>query len=112
MRFPAVLIPPTALKQAAALIQQCRLLISNDSGPMHIAAALKIPTVAIFGPTNAQLQGPYGKIHEIAQKIDLNCLGCNQTSCEHNACMQKLEVIEVWQSIERCILKNNLISIV
>ncbi|MCI0515922.1 glycosyltransferase family 9 protein [candidate division KSB1 bacterium] len=110
MQFPAVLIPPTSLNQAAALIRQCRLLISNDSGPMHIAAALKIPTVGIFGPTNAQLQGPYGDIHEIAQKTDLNCLGCNQTACEHNACMQKLAVTEVLQAIQRCMMKNNLVS--
>jgi len=53
-----VLAPATTLKQAAALLQSSAVLVSTDSGPMHMAAALGTPCVAIFGPTNPDLQGP------------------------------------------------------
>lgn len=106
MKQPVTLAPPTTLKQSAALIKNCKLIISNDSGPMHLAAALKVPTVGIFGPTNPKLQGPYGTIHEIARLETLPCLGCNQVKCDHVSCMLKLPIEVVWQAVERCIQKN------
>jgi len=108
MKHPAILTPPTSLKQLGAFIQQCQLIVSNDSGPMHIAAALEVPTVGIFGPTNPKLQGPYGAIHEIARKETLDCLACNRIECEHNSCMNQLTVAEVWLTVRRCIQKNKL----
>jgi ADP-heptose:LPS heptosyltransferase len=53
------------LRQLMALIARCRLLVCNDSGPMHIAAALGIPTVAVFGPSVSQWFAPIGEGHEI-----------------------------------------------
>ncbi len=110
MKQPITFAPPTALKQSAALINNCKLIISNDSGPMHLAAALKVPTVGIFGPTNPRLQGPYGAIHEIARHETLPCLGCNKVKCDHVSCMLKLPVEVVWQAVQRCIQKNHLIN--
>lgn len=60
MTQPAVLSPPTTLKGLGALLSRCRLLISGDSGPLHLAAALGRPTVALFGPSDPDRNGPYG----------------------------------------------------
>lgn len=56
----SVLAGKTSLSQLAELIKRCRLFISNDTGPMHIAVAVQTPLVAIFGPTDPRRSGPYG----------------------------------------------------
>jgi lipopolysaccharide heptosyltransferase I len=108
LKRSAVLAPPTRLKQMGALMKYCQLVVSNDSGPMHISAALGTPTVGIFGPTNAKLQGPFGSKNEVAVKESLACLGCNLTRCAHNSCMKNLTVEEVWNAVQRCLKKNKL----
>ena len=77
----SVIAPPTSIKQMAALMTGCAVLIANDSGPMHISAALKVPTIALFGPTDPFLQGSYGTIHETMRLDDLECINCNLTLC-------------------------------
>ena len=52
MKLPSHVIPKTTLSQLGAIIHRCAFIVSNDSGPMHIAASLGIPTLGIFGPTN------------------------------------------------------------
>ena len=97
----AIRIPPTTLKQLAAILKRCTLLITNDSGPMHIAAACGVPVAAIFGPTNPNLQGPVGSESVVIQKKDLDCLGCNLTKCPiGNPCMEQLSVEEVSSGLE------------
>ena len=58
---PAAILPPAGqtLREMAALLERCHLLICNDSGPMHVAAALRIPVVAIFGPGHPARTAPY-----------------------------------------------------
>ena len=65
MSEKALIAPQTTLKQLTALIQQCRLLIGGDTGPAHLAAALRIPTVTLFGPSNPRRNGPYGEQHRM-----------------------------------------------
>lgn len=98
MHHPALIPPETTLKQLGALLERCHLLVSNDSGPMHIAAAVGTPTLGIFGPTNPALQGPYGEQHAVVTKSGLDCLGCNGLSCRigTHECMQELSVDEVY----------------
>lgn len=67
MTRPAVLAPETTLKGLMPLLRRCRLLISGDTGPLHLAAALGVPTVALFGPSDPRRNGPYGKGHEVVQ---------------------------------------------
>lgn len=105
----AVIIPKTDLKRLAALLQKCSLVVSNDSGPMHIAAAVGTPTVGIFGPTHPETQGPYGDKHEVAIKKGLPCLGCDRLNCETDECMRELNVDEVWEVILKCLRKNQII---
>ncbi len=102
----AILAPPTSLKQMGAIMKASRLLVTNDSGPMHIAAALGVPTLAIFGPTSPHLQGPYGNISEIARNEKLDCLECNLTKCSiGNLCMKELEPETVFEHLKILITK-------
>jgi ADP-heptose:LPS heptosyltransferase len=73
-------------------------MVTNDSGPMHIAAATGTPVVAIFGPTRPHLQGPFGNEAEVVQNQKLFCLGCNLTKCPiGNPCMEDLSVEKVFE---------------
>lgn len=84
MRKPAVEAPPTTIRQLAALIKQCSLVIANDSGPMHMASAVGTPVVGLFGPTNPEFQGPYGEHCSWVQLTDLQCIRCNELICPKN----------------------------
>ncbi|HPG38467.1 MAG TPA: glycosyltransferase family 9 protein [bacterium] len=107
-RVPLILIPETSLKQLGAILTKIQLLVTTDSGPMHLAAAVSTPCVALFGPTNYRLQGPFGACHEVVAKTDLDCLGCNRLDCDHNSCMQALTVDMVFSAVTRCVARNNL----
>ncbi|MBX2992630.1 MAG: glycosyltransferase family 9 protein [Bacteroidetes bacterium] len=109
MRQPAFVPPETTLRQLGALLKRCSLVVTNDSGPMHIAAALGVPVVGIYGPTNPALQGPYGSGHVVVRNEKLDCLGCNLTKCPiGNPCMLDLTVDDVLRGVEDVIKKNNL----
>lgn len=96
----AKLAPKTELKQMSALIERCSLIIANDSGPMHISAALGIPTLGIFGPTNPLAHGPYSPNSAYVIKEDLFCIICNKLECPYNhECMFQLPVDEVVKKI-------------
>jgi heptosyltransferase-2 len=78
------------VRQAAAVIKRCSLFISNDSGPMHIAAALGVPTVAIFGPTNPAWVRPWGVSFRVVRK-ELSCSPCFRYSPTPLKCIAKRE---------------------
>jgi lipopolysaccharide heptosyltransferase I len=67
MSEKAVIAPETDLKQLMALIKRFRLLVTGDTGPLHIASALGVPTVSLFGPSDPARNGPYGHGHEIVR---------------------------------------------
>ena len=83
-----ILSPDTNLRQLAALTSQASLFVGNDTGPLHLAVALKINTVAIFGATDPLRNGPYGSGHRI-QTGGVDCHPCWKTSCERQdrACL-------------------------
>jgi len=111
MKAKSYLIPPCGLKGLAAILGKCSALVTNDSGPMHIAAAVGTPVAAIFGPTNPMLQGPVGEGHEIVRKEDLSCLGCNYTKCPiGNPCMEELCAEDLLAAFARLIEKNNILQ--
>ncbi|MBI4634607.1 MAG: lipopolysaccharide heptosyltransferase II [Deltaproteobacteria bacterium] len=85
----------TGLKEAIALISRCDLFISNDSGLMHVAAALGIPTVAIFGSTNAVTTSPIGEKIVIVRK-NIECSPCLRETCPGDfKCMDMITVSDV-----------------
>lgn len=107
MKSSARIIPRTSLIELGAIIRHCAYVVSNDSGPMHIAAALDVPTLGIFGPTNPYLQGPYGKIHRWIRNEGIECLACNLTSCPiGNICMTQLETSRVMEAFDGLVLES------
>lgn len=85
------LAPKSTLPQMAAMIAKCDFVIANDSGPMHISAALGIPTLGIFGPTNPKAHGPFSKNSDYIIKNDLDCIICNKLICPFkHECMREL----------------------
>ena len=87
----SVLAGKTSLPEAIDLLSMADLAVSNDSGLMHIAAALQTPLVAIYGSTDPQHTPPLSKNHVIA-KLDLTCSPCFKRDCplDHHDCLQKL----------------------
>jgi heptosyltransferase-2 len=80
------------LRQFAALLEKCSIFLCNDSGPMHIAAALKVPTVAIFGPTDHVRWGPRSEKAVIVRK-DVDCWPCSAHKCRRGfECIKTLPV--------------------
>jgi lipopolysaccharide heptosyltransferase II len=95
----------TSIGELAAQLEQCALFIGNDSSPMHLAAAVNIPVIAIFGPTSPQEYGPYppDDPRHIAiwrHPTGYPCfyLGKMQ-ACAHCTCMQSVTVDDVWYAI-------------
>lgn len=107
MKTSSYIVPQTSLIELGAIIQQCAYVVSNDSGPMHIAASLDVPTLGIFGPTNPYLQGPYGKNHRWIRAEEIECLACNLTSCPiGNICMTHLEPSRVMAAFDALVQES------
>jgi lipopolysaccharide heptosyltransferase II len=87
------------IREFIALLNRCDLLVCNNSGPLHIAAALKIPTVSIIGPTVTPLWLPYGENHVVINK-SLPCSPCDRAVCNDHECMVSITVDEVFAAIK------------
>jgi heptosyltransferase-2 len=101
-KYPMIdLTGKTGLKEAMALMARCRLFISNDSGLMHVAAALGVPTVAIFGSTNPVATSPPGRDNVIIHK-DVACSPCLKTHCPTDfQCMDLIGVDDIYEAAVR-----------
>jgi lipopolysaccharide heptosyltransferase II len=84
--------------ELAAALSQCAALITNDSGPLHVAAALAVPSVSIFGPTDPDRTVISGATHVVRRT--LACQPCYQRECplRHHRCMSDVSVDEVFQA--------------
>ncbi len=80
------------LKCLPALLSTATAMITNDSGPMHIAAALRIPVIALFGPTSAARTGPYGDGHQVLS-ARIPCSPCFSRICRHEPHLECLQLI-------------------
>lgn len=98
---PVNLAGKTLLKEAMALIEKCRILITNDSGLMHVAAALKVPLVAIFGSTDFRATGPLSPQSRVI-RVPVDCSPCLQPECPegHLNCMDRIDVETVFRAVE------------
>ncbi|MCK5534008.1 glycosyltransferase family 9 protein [bacterium] len=106
MKNKAVIIPRVDIKQLAALIKKCNLLISNDNGPKHIAVAMEVPSITIYGPTQSECWNPPEQEHRVL-RADVACIGCNQNECFSMQCMDKVtpeKVEEVFLRMREFIL--------
>ncbi|MCE5333252.1 MAG: glycosyltransferase family 9 protein, partial [Desulfobacteraceae bacterium] len=90
----------TSLRELAALIGGARFVVCVDTGPMHVAAALRVPAFAIFGPTSPARTGPYGTIHTVI-RTDLPCSPCfTRKPCPDWRCMTEITPEHVLEIIE------------
>ena len=104
-----VVVSDLRIRETAALIKKCSLFISNDSGLMHIAAALKVPVVALFGPTDTKIVGPYGTPNIIIKR-DFTCRPCWSSETYGQIpdcrcmvpydCIRGITVIDVFKTIK------------
>lgn len=85
-------------------LRRCALLITNDTGPLHVAVALGRPVLALFGPTDPTRTGPYGQLAHVL-RVDLPCAPCMKSTCanaEPLACLKALTVERVFHAaVER-----------
>ncbi|MCX5687884.1 MAG: lipopolysaccharide heptosyltransferase II [Candidatus Omnitrophica bacterium] len=101
---PFILCGKTSLKTLGAIFKKAVCVISNDSGPMHIAAATGASVIAIFGPTSAKLTGPYGGGKSKVLHKDIGCkIPCYDVKCRDNMCMKAVSVEEVFEAVENII---------
>ncbi len=100
MRAPAASVAgQTSLRELAALYKMASLLLTTDSGPMHLAAAVGTPVVALFGPTSPERTGPYGEGHIVIRQ-GLPCSPCFRKTCDTLECMKTIGVAEVFQAVK------------
>ena len=97
------LIGKTSILQLGALLERCEICLTCDSGPMHIAAAVGTPTVALFGPTDPVRHKPYGAGHTIIEK-PVACRPCYKRTCHRQdapyLCMTEIDPTEVVKALE------------
>ena len=87
----------TSLRELAALIKGCKVFISGDTGPLHFAAALKKPLIAMYGPTKADRTGPYGSDKATVLITPAACAGCLKKHCSDWHCMGDITPKMVYQ---------------
>jgi predicted lipopolysaccharide heptosyltransferase III len=94
------LIGKTSLRALAPVLERAVLMVSNDNGPMHMAAALRVPVIGLFGPSDPAVWGPWGDGHRTFYK-GLDCRACFHPDCfrgEQN-CMRLITLEEVWKAV-------------
>jgi lipopolysaccharide heptosyltransferase II len=96
------------LRRFAAILSRCSILICNNSGPLHIASALGIPTISFMGPTVKEIWSPIGHMHRVLRIDTLPCIGCDSGTCRINThdCMRLLTPSMVMDEIMRLEIGN------
>jgi lipopolysaccharide heptosyltransferase II len=103
---PFILCGKTNLKTLGAVFKNALCVVSNDSGPMHLAVAVRAKVVAIFGPTSPELTGPYGDGKYKVLHKDIGCkIPCYESKCRDQRCMKVVtveDVLETFNEIIKC----------
>ena len=99
----------TTLQEVGALIESCDVVVTADTGALHIALALNKPVVALFGPTDPKLWGPLTGTFKVLVNDELDCLGCRKRRCPKPAqyCMSGIEPVRVKKAIFELIGDRN-----
>jgi len=94
---PIVLSGKTSIRELMALLKRCRMLLTNDTGPMHMGAALGVPLITIFGPTNVRSTAPAGFNYKLLTS-EVGCAPCLLRACPtDHACMNGIKEEEVYK---------------
>ena len=99
----------TTLQEVGALIESCDVVVTADTGSLHIALALNKPVVALFGPTDPKLWGPLTGTFKVLINDELDCLGCRKRRCPKpdQYCMSGIEPVRVKKAIFELIGDRN-----
>jgi ADP-heptose:LPS heptosyltransferase len=101
------------LRSLAALVSRCSAFVSNDAGPMHIAAAVGTPTIGLFGPGEEDIWFPYARASgHTALRMPVPCHPCHLDFCnrpgkDYMECMKLLTVGEVLAAVERAVIPRS-----
>lgn len=100
---PLILCGKTTLKQLGALFGRSDLVVSADSGPLHIAMAMEARTVSLFGPTSQEITGPLGRgDFSIVRNPEILCvIPCYNLECKDNICMSSITIERVLEEVEK-----------
>lgn len=104
---PKILTGKTTLRQVASIIKRCDLFVSSDGGPMHIAAAMGVPVVGIFGPTDWVSHAPYSKRSRIV-KSNMECAPCHKAhgegvKCTNQECLKSITIDDIMEAVSSMI---------
>jgi len=105
----SIKIPNCTFMQMGAIMQKCKFILCNDSGPMHLAAALNIPLLAFFGPTNPKFHAPYSDNSLVINYSELHCIVCNLLECPYkHECFYELPMERILNQIDKLIKQNKI----
>lgn len=100
---PVDLTGKTTLKQLAYILKNAKTVVAGDTGPMHLAAAMNTPVIALFGPTDSLRNGPYGDNHQVLT-VSHACQGCWKRKCPQAIdCMAEIAPAAVFQAVRNFI---------
>jgi heptosyltransferase II len=108
--FPVVLTGRTDLLQLGAVLSRCALLVSGDTGPMHLATAVGTRVVALFGAADPARTGPVGSGHRVIQARGVDCVPCRSRHCadaKQLACMAEISAEEVFRTVESILAEKD-----
>ncbi|HEX6739188.1 MAG TPA: glycosyltransferase family 9 protein, partial [Vicinamibacteria bacterium] len=93
--------PPTSLLELAELARRARLAVAADTGPLHLACAVRAPVVGLFGPTDPARNGPFSRRDVVVRRTPL-CSPCHRRRCRvHEGVMEAITVEEVVRGLDR-----------
>ncbi|MCE5217206.1 glycosyltransferase family 9 protein [bacterium] len=100
----------TSLVETAAILSTARALVTNDTGPMHLACALGTPVVAVFGPTNERKWGPRGPQDQVVLDDECPCRPCYTDSympdCQDRRCLERIPAQRVIEALDRALRRE------
>ena len=96
----------TTLREYVALARRARVVVAADTGPMHLAAAVGTPVVALFGPTDPARNGPFSPDDEVVRRVP-PCAPCHRRACPvHDGVMEGIEVVDVLAALDRRLARS------
>ncbi|HUJ17245.1 MAG TPA: glycosyltransferase family 9 protein [Nitrospirota bacterium] len=99
---PLMLAGKIDLLQLAAILERCDVLVSGDTGPLHLATAVGTRVVALFGAADPARTGPVGSGHIVLQPATVSCVPCRSRTCSnarHLECMEAISVADVFGAV-------------
>lgn len=101
---PLIACGRTSFRELGALLARTRILVTNDSGPLHLSVAVGTPVVAIFGPTDPKLSGPPPEARAVTLFGSIGCpVPCFELRCPVNLCMEQVSVSQVFQAVKQLV---------